>query len=163
MELNIEIYTERYKHSVAGLILGIQNGEFRIPITLELQPDLNEIPKFYQVNNGNFWIAKTNDKVIGTIGLLDIGNNQSALRKMFVDQDYRGKNFGVGQALLDSLIDWARQKGITDIFLGTTEKFIGAQKFYEKNGFAEMQKQDLPGDFPVMVVDTKFYRYSVSS
>jgi hypothetical protein len=59
MELKIEIYTDNYKHHVANLILGIQNDEFKIPITLELQPDLNEIPKFYQVNNGNFWIAKT--------------------------------------------------------------------------------------------------------
>ena len=159
----IEVYTDIYKDSVADLILSIQNGEFGIPITIKQQPDLNEIPKFYQENNGNFWIAKLGDKVIGTIALLDIGNNKSALRKMFVAKDYRGKEFGIGQNLLNNLIVWAKHKGITEIFLGTTEKFIGAQRFYEKNGFAEIQKQSLPNEFPVMDVDVKFYKFSVLS
>jgi hypothetical protein len=35
--------------------------------------------------------------------LLDIGNNKSALRKMFVAKDYRGKEFGVAQNLLGLL------------------------------------------------------------
>ncbi|HEY6502858.1 MAG TPA: GNAT family N-acetyltransferase, partial [Chitinophagaceae bacterium] len=124
-------------------------------------PDLDEIPGFYQVNNGNFWIAKIEDKVIGTIALLDIGNNKGALRKMFVAKDYRGKESGIGQTLLNTLVAWARQKGITEIFLGTTEKFIAAQRFYEKNGFVEIPKQSLPKEFPVMDVDVKFYKFSV--
>ena len=161
IEASIEIYQDNYKDRVIDLILNIQNEEFRIPITREQQPDLSEIPKYYQVNNGGFWIARLNEKIIGTIALLDIGNNKGALRKMFVDKNYRGKEFGVGQKLLNSLVAWARQKGVTEIFLGTTEKFIGAQRFYEKNGFIELQKQDLPKGFPVMDVDVKFYQFSV--
>ena len=159
--INIEIYSDINKKDVTDLILHIQNAEFGIPITLELQPDLNEIPGFYQINNGNFWSAKIDGKIIGTISLLDIGNRQSALRKMFVDKDYRGKEFGVGQKLLNTLLDWARHKGFTEIFLGTTEKFTRAQRFYEKNGFKEIEKQKLPGAFPLMEVDSKFYRFSV--
>ncbi len=159
-EVNIEIYTDTYKDAVAHLILSIQTEEFEIPITIQQQPDLNEIPKFYQVNNGNFWIARIDDKVIGTIALLDIGNNQTALRKMFVAKDYRGKEFNVGQILLNTLLAWAKHKGITEIFLGTTEKFTRAQRFYEKNGFIEIAKQNLPKEFPVMEVDVKFYQFS---
>jgi len=126
-----------------------------------VQPDLNEIPGFYQTNSGNFWIATIDDKIIGTISLLDIGHRKAALRKMFVDKNYRGKESGGGQRLLNTLSDWARHKGFTEIFLGTTEKFIAAQRFYEKNGFKEIEKQELPGAFPVMEVDSKFYRFSV--
>jgi len=160
-EVNIEIYADINKKDVADLILHIQNVEFGIPITLELQPDLNEIPGFYQTNNGNFWIAKIDDKIIGTISLLDIGNRKGALRKMFVDKDYRGKEFGVGQRLLNTLVDWTKQKGFAEIFLGTTEKFVAAQRFYEKNGFTEIDKQELPENFPVMEVDIKFYKFSI--
>ena len=160
-ELTIETYTDINKKDVADLILHIQNVEFGIPITLELQPDLNEITGFYQTNNGNFWIAKVDDKIVGTISLLDIGGRKGALRKMFVDKDYRGKEFGIGQKLLNILIDWAKQKGFTEIFLGTTEKFTRAQRFYEKNGFKEIEKQELPETFPVMEVDIKFYRFSI--
>ncbi len=160
-EINIEIYTDTYKNDVADLILNIQHSEFGIPITLEMQPDLNEIPDFYQANSGNFWIAKIDEEIIGTISLLDIGNHKAALRKMFVNKNYRGKAFGVGKKLLDTLITWSKQKRITEIYLGTTEKFIGAQRFYEKNGFIEIDKQELPETFPVMEVDVKFYRFSV--
>lgn len=159
--VSIEVYTGIDKNDVADLILSIQTAEFSIPITLELQPDLNAIPEFYQTNNGNFWIAKIDDEIIGTISLLDIGNRQGALRKMFVRKNYRGKEFGVGQKLLTTLLEWSRHKGITEIFLGTTEKFVAAQRFYEKNGFEEIQKQELPAAFPIMEVDIKFYRLSV--
>jgi N-acetylglutamate synthase-like GNAT family acetyltransferase len=50
-------------------------------------------------------------------------------------------------------------KNITEIYLGTTEKFIRAQRFYENNGFIEIQKQELPKNFPVMDVDVKFYKF----
>ena len=160
-KVNIEPYLDSYKDEVADLIVNIQKEEFDIPITLNMQPDLKEIPKFYQINGGNFWIARNSNKVIGTIALLDIGNNKGALRKMFVAKEYRGKEFGVGQALLNNLIDWAKNKRIEELLLGTTEKFIGAQRFYEKNGFIEIQKQHLPEEFPIMDVDVKFYRFSV--
>jgi N-acetylglutamate synthase-like GNAT family acetyltransferase len=160
-EVIIETYTDRYKNGVADLILTIQNTEFGIPITLEEQPDLNNIPSFYQENNGNFWTAKINERIVGTISLLDIGSQQGALRKMFVKKDYRGKEWGVGQKLLDILLYWARHKGFSDIFLGTTEKFIAAQRFYKKNGFVEIAKQKLPEAFPIMEVDTRFFQLSV--
>jgi len=161
-KINIESYLDADKDEVADLIVSIQKEEFDIPITLNMQPDLKDIPKFYQTNDGNFWVAKVGNKVIGTIALLDIGNNKGALRKMFVAKEYRGKEFGVGQALLNKLIHWAKNKKVGELFLGTTEKFLRAQRFYEKNGFIEIQKQQLPKEFPIMEVDVKFYRFSVS-
>jgi GNAT superfamily N-acetyltransferase len=160
-KVDIDIYTDINKKNVADLILHIQTNEFGIPISLEKQPDLNDIPGFYQTNNGNFWIAKMDNKIVGTISLLDIGNRQGALRKMFVDKNYRGKDLNVGKTLLNTLMDWAKHKGFTEIFLGTTEKFLAAQRFYEKNGFNEITKQKLPATFPVMEVDVKFYRITV--
>ena len=157
----IDIYTDINKKDVANLVLQIQTNEFGIPISLEKQPDLNDIPGFYQTNNGNVWIAKIDTKIVGTIALLDIGNRQGALRKMFVDKNYRGKDLNVGKTLLNTLMDWAKHKGFTEIFLGTTEKFLAAQRFYEKNGFNEIEKRKLPRTFPVMEVDVKFYRITV--
>lgn len=158
----IESYTNSYKDQVADLIVGIQQQEFGIPITIDQQPDLTNIPAFYQINNGNCWIARMDDNVIGTIALLDIGNRQAALRKMFVAHEYRGKEFGVGQNLLNTLLAWAKQKGIFEIYLGTTAKFLAAQRFYEKNGFIEIQKSELPPAFPIMEVDVKFYKLIVN-
>ena len=158
--ISIEKYTEVHKREVANLILNIQRNEFDIPITLKDQPDLKDIPSFYQINNGNFWIARADDILVGTIAVLDIGNKQAALRKMFVKAAYRGSNYGIGQKLLNTVFVWSKNNGIDEIFLGTTEKFIAAQRFYEKNGFREIDKELLPKAFPVMEVDIKFYKHS---
>ena len=102
-------------------------------------------------------MAKDGPKVIGTIGLKDIGNAEAALRKMFVSQTYRGKTHGVAQRLLDTSLIHAADCGIKRVFLGTTSKFIAAHRFYSKNGFEEIEKNMLPPEFPLMAVDTKFY------
>ena len=162
-ELEIHVYSDTYKQEVIDLILNIQQNEFNIPINLERQPDLNQIPDFYQTGNGNFWVAIIDKSVVGTISLLDIGNSKGALRKMFVDKRFRGKQYAVGQTLLNTLFDWAGKREVAEIFLGTTEKFIAAQKFYEKNGFKEIEKKSLPGEFPIMSVDIRFYRYSLGT
>jgi GNAT superfamily N-acetyltransferase len=160
-EIKISEYYARYQEQVADLIISIQSSEFGVAITLDDQPDLREISTFYQTKNGNFWIATIEGVLIGTIALLDIGNGRGALRKMFVDKNYRGKEIGVGQKLLNTLLGWAVEKEFYEILLGTTEEFVAAQRFYEKNGFVEVLKEALPAEFPRMAVDNKFYMYTL--
>ena len=158
-EIRIAGFSSEYQEGVIDLILGIQQNEFGIGITAKDQPDLHNIPGFYQKNHGNFWVAMVDEMVIGTISLLDIGNGQAALRKMFVNKEYRGPKFNVAAKLLEALFDWARSAGFTKIYLGTTPKFVAAHRFYEKHGFEEIPKESLPRAFPIMSVDTKFYQY----
>lgn len=143
---------------VAALIVPIQQAEFGIAVTLADQPDLGDIAAFYQRGHGNFWVAEADGQVVGTIGLLDIGPRQAALRKMFVAAPFRGREHGVAARLLDALFAWCAAGSITEIYLGTTDRFLAAHRFYEKNGFVEIARNDLPGCFPVMAVDSKFYR-----
>ena len=93
-QTEVHAYSDLYKEEIGHLIVNIQREEFNIPITLADQPDLNNIRDFYQVGKGNFWVATVDGKVAGTIGLLDISQGQGALRKMFVNEQYRGKEFG---------------------------------------------------------------------
>jgi len=156
--IKIVPFTAEHAAGVVSVILPIQQSEFGVPITLDAQPDLLDIAGFYQRNCGNFWVAIHGEDVVGTIGLLDIGNRQAALRKMFVAAAYRGAAQGVAKQLLDELLVWSAKQGITEILLGTTDKFVAAHRFYEKNGFSEVQRASLPQTFPVMAVDSKFYR-----
>jgi putative acetyltransferase len=156
--MQIEVYRKEYEQAVVELILTIQQKEFGVPVTIADQPDLLDVENFYCKDHGNFWIATENKKLIGSIALIDIGNRQSALRKMFVDKDYRGKDKGTGQQLLDHVISWCKQKGIEEIYLGTFDRLQAAQKFYLKNGFVEVEKQSLPASFPLMQVDNMFFR-----
>ncbi|NJK38305.1 MAG: GNAT family N-acetyltransferase [Oscillatoriales cyanobacterium RM2_1_1] len=155
----IQTYEAQYRDQIIRLILQIQCDEFQVSITLDDQPDLLKIPQVYQRGTGNFWIALDRNQVIGTIGLIDIGQTHAALRKMFVHSQYRGKMAGIGQALLDTLLQWSVEQHISEIYLGTIEVFEAAQRFYQKNGFVEIQNYELPEHFPVMAGDNKFYKY----
>lgn len=166
----IQPFDSAHAAGVADLILNIQRGEYGLPITLEAQPDLADIPGFYlhgAHGPGGFWVGLDEaERVVGSIAVLNIGpdaqgRGQGALRKMFVARGHRGA--GLSAALLATLMDWcAGPGGIATLFLGTTDRFLAAHRFYEKHGFARVGKDDLPGAFPVMAVDTVFYRRSVS-
>ncbi|MBA8837981.1 GNAT superfamily N-acetyltransferase [Ochrobactrum sp. RH2CCR150] len=76
---------------------------------------------------------------------------------MFVAAPYRGSGIGTASKLLSALLVHAGENNIRRIYLGTTDKFLGAHRFYEKNGFTEVERSTLPESFPVMAVDSKFY------
>jgi len=159
--MKIEVYDKKYQQQVIDLILNIQQNEFNVPVTIADQPDLSDVENFYCGKNGNFWIAVEYSKVIGTIAFIDIGNNQSCIRKMFVHKNWRGKDKGVGQSLLNALTKWCREKNIKEVYLGTIDIMLAAHKFYIKNGFVEIDKTQLPATFPVMKVDNKFFKLAV--
>lgn len=156
---SIKEYSIEYQAQVVDLILHIQQKEYNVQITMEDQPDLFTIEKFYQNGNGNFWIAMFDNEVVGTISLLDIGNKQVALRKMFVKKEYRGPKYKTASLLLEKAIKWANEGAIKEIYLGTTPKFLAAHRFYEKSGFLRVVFEELPDNFPVLQVDKRFYKY----
>ncbi|WP_335869556.1 GNAT family N-acetyltransferase [Bacillus sp. 2205SS5-2] len=156
-EVKIIEYNSEYQKQVIELILRIQQKEFQIEISLNNQKDLIGIEDFYQQYNGNFWVAIFNERVVGTIALLDIGNPGVALRKMFVAKEHRGSR-GVAQQLLKCAISFAKHRKVREIYLGTTPQFLAAHRFYEKNNFQLIEKAELPDTFPIMTVDKRLYR-----
>lgn len=161
MSYRVVEYQDEYRQAVIDLILPIQQIEFKVPVTIHDQPDLNDISLFYKKGNGNFWVALDQNKIVGTIGLIDFGHDQVALRKMFVHRDHRGKEKGIAQMLLDELKNWCKQKKVKNIFLGTIDTMHAAHRFYEKNGFTELLKTELPKTFPLMRVDNKFFTCNI--
>ncbi len=138
---------------VVDLVLPVQQQEFGIPITYEEQADLQDPLAFF---GGRFWVAVDGDRVLGCVGLLDVGEGTGVVRKMFVSADARGT--GAAKALLDALLDGARRDGMTELLLGTTSAYHAAHRFYEKHGFTRVDPDDLPERFPRMAVDSRFYR-----
>lgn len=159
--INIAPFQPADQPGMVALVLPIQQTEFGIAITLQDQPDLLDPAGFFQHGSGNLWLAKAGAEVVGSIGLLDIGNGITVLRKMFVKPGYRGRGFGVASALLASLLDHCRRHGVQQIYLGTTSAYLAAHRFYEKHGFVEITPDALPADFPRVKVDSKFYRFQV--
>ncbi|SES08223.1 N-acetylglutamate synthase, GNAT family [Rhizobium sp. NFR03] len=143
---------------IVDLIVPIQSGEFGFSITAADQPDLADIDGFYRQGAGAFWVAEDDGRIVGTIALKDFGDGQGALRKMFVAVSHRGAIYGIAQRLLDTLFAHAKVNGLSVVLLGTTDRFLAAHRFYEKNAFSAINASDLPPAFPRMALDTRFYR-----
>jgi GNAT superfamily N-acetyltransferase len=156
--LTIRPIHNEYCEQVIDLILSIQQKEFGLTITIKQQPDLLDIDANYHAAGGNFWGAFVGGELVGTIALINTGHNAGTIRKMFVKTNYRGKEWGTAQQLLDVLLQFCRAQQITNVHLGTVEPLKAAHRFYERNGFKRIAVEDLPVYFPRMMTDTMFYQ-----
>lgn len=157
MTLDIQPIGNIYSEQVIDLILNIQQKEFNIPITIEDQPDLLQIESFYREKGGNFWGAFIEGELVGTIALVKFDDKKAAIRKMFVKKEFRGKEYQIAQKLLEILISYCRENAIDEIMLGTVSVLNAAMRFYERNGFQKITKENLPSQFPLMSADNVFY------
>lgn len=57
--ITIQSFENQDTDQIVNLILNIQQNEFQVPITINEQQDLLNIPSFYQHGKGNFWVAKS--------------------------------------------------------------------------------------------------------
>ena len=160
--LSIETLSNNHSQQAVDLILPIQQIEFGVSITLEDQPDLLDIQGYYNQPGGIFLGAFKDNELVGTIALINVGHVTGVIRKMFVKKELRGKELGVAQQLLQSLLDYSKEKGIADIYLGSVAQMKAAHRFYERNGFISIRKEELPAYFPRMTLDNVFYHLSLS-
>ena len=158
MSVAVEPWSPGHRDAVIAFILAIQQGEFGVPITAADQPDICDVPAYYGRGDGGFWIVREGDDIIGTIALLDHGDHAAALRKMFVRHDRRGREHGIANALLATVLTHARARGLRTLRLGTRPEMLAAHRFYEKQGFERIEPEALPPSFPRMRVDSVFYR-----
>lgn len=152
-------YANHNVDEIVELITSIQIEEFGVATSADKQPDLRDIPGFYQHGAGNFWLASIDGELVGTIALKDVGDGVCALRKMFVKKAFRGRERGIAGRLMQSLISWAKEKSVREMYLGTVDVYHAAHRFYEKSGFVEVCLADVPESVPLMDVDVKYYCY----
>ncbi|MGG5207525.1 GNAT family N-acetyltransferase [Chryseobacterium sp. MIQD13] len=162
MKTTIQQLNNSYSDQLIDLILTIQQKEFNVPITIEDQPDLKQIESFYMESGGNFWGAFIDGELVGSIALVKFDEKAGAVRKMFVKKEFRGKELNIAQELLEVLISFCRENGIEAVYLGTVNILKAAMRFYERNDFLQVEKENLPARFPLMNADNVFYYLNVN-
>lgn len=151
-EINISPFQFHHQADIDNLMTRIEE-EF---IDNIFSPQSKTITEVSLLPTDKYWVAYTNDTVVGTIGFSAIKDNNIVLKRMFLSKQFRGQ--GVSKMLLDTLINFAIDSKVSNIFLGTMSQFKGAQKFYEKHNFTRIPQTLLPIDFPINPVDTIFYK-----
>lgn len=141
-KIPIITYKNKYERITRKFIFTILEKELK-HVGIE-RPDLDNIEKIYQKQNGNFWIALDNNKVVGTIALRNYGNGKGYIKRMAVHKLYRGS--GLAEKLLIELLNFAKKKKYKKIYLDVIKESIAANKFYKKHGFVRILK--IPKIFP---------------
>lgn len=139
------------REAAANLVTRIQTLEYGFTVAPEQRADLERIEDTYRHGGGNFWVAvdpAAAERVIGVIGLHDLGDGNGAIRRMFVDERYRGRTLGIASHLLEALVAWATEHGITMLYLGTHDDLRAARRFYARVGFTDVEQSALPPAFP---------------
>jgi len=149
------------RKQIVNMISDIQEKEFLIPITKEINSGVLKAEEEYYYNNSyNFWYAVNNEgKVLGSIGLKKISDQYGEIKKLFVIKEYRSK--GVAQKLMDTLLKAALKHKFEFLILGTVDKFQAASKFYTKQGFTLISQKDLPCGFEINPFDNLFFRKEI--
>jgi putative acetyltransferase len=82
-----------------------------------------------------FWSAWVGDEIAGCGALKRLGCARGELKSMRVADAFLGQ--GVGRALLDHLMNEARARGMTSLWLetGNAPAFVPAQRLYASAGF----------------------------
>lgn len=145
--------------SIREFVLNIQNVEFNLDFKENEQPDLVNTPNFYK--NGCFWTAKIQNEIVGTIGLQQLDPKNSALRKMFVKKEFRGKEYNIASLLFDKLIEFAKKESVVTIWLDTPSVATASHKFYERNGFVQTYKESLPINYIFPDKNSKIYKLKI--
>ncbi|MDY0910829.1 GNAT family N-acetyltransferase [Microbacterium sp. CFBP9034] len=83
----------------------------------------------------SFWSGWIDGELAGIGALKAIDAERGELKSMRVDDRFRG--YGVGRVLLRHIVEVARERGMTSLWLetGDSADFVPAQRLYESEGF----------------------------
>ena len=113
-------------------------GEALSKYGLSLEPngadfDVSDIEKYYLNNSGWFEVVLDDNKIVGSVGVYHIDDNECELRKMYLLEGYQGK--GIGKKLMDDALNMGRELGYKVMTLQTNSLLHKAIPLYEKSGF----------------------------
>lgn len=148
--LEIVTYSESDRDQVIALVLHCQNDGSRPFVTVKDQPELLHIKEKYIDGGGNFWVAKDDGKVAGSIGLMNFHHGLAVLKKFFVYEPYRGAPHHLGSKLYAALLMYAKTNNFKRLILDTPKNTDRAHDFYNKAGFRKIEKEqlDIVYDYP---------------
>ncbi len=91
---------------------------------------------------GFIFLAREDDKIIGTAGLANEGDSIYELVKMTVTPEFRGK--GISKMLIEKCLAKARELKAKKIFLYSNSQLQTAISLYKKYGFVHVDASNSP-------------------
>ena len=97
---------------------------------------LNNPEKLILNKGGYIFLAKLNEKVIGTVSLIPVESGVFELAKLAVTKNYQ--NNGIAKVLIEKAIQTAKKEDAEKILLYSNSKLKKAYHLYKEYGFKEI-------------------------
>ena len=88
---------------------------------------------------GAIFFAKSEDRIVGTVAMIKM-KDTFELAKLAVTEEYKGLK--IGNLLMEAAIDFARNSGVSSIYLLTNHTLLPAIGLYKKYGFYQVPLVD---------------------
>jgi putative acetyltransferase len=151
-----EVSTPEEIEEVKRLVRAHGDARREVPGVEYVYADAARMPGPYVPPRGGLWLAMSGDRGIGCVALRPLDETSAEVKRMFVDEAWRG--LGVGRALLERLIRGARDRGYEILKLGTLDDMLAAQGLYNSLGFTPIGRYR-----DDELIDTRFYELTLTS
>jgi GNAT superfamily N-acetyltransferase len=109
-------------------------------IALTIDGELKQLLNvFSEARRNAFWVVESANEIVGSFGIESHSVNDTLLRRMYLDEGYRG--LGVAQRMLDCAQAKARALGFTKMIVSTAQIQKAAVRFYRKSGFRQIRTE----------------------
>lgn len=101
---------------------------------------LGGMAELYNDTDGSqMWIAEQNGQIVGDIAIIKKGEDRAQLRWFGVDTSLQGQ--GLGSRLLETAMNFCKEKGYVHLTLGTLDILKPAHHLYAKFGFHKTESE----------------------
>jgi len=101
---------------------------------------VNKFNKHHDEKRENIWIAEKDGKQVGVIAVVKADEDTAQLRWFLIEPYMRG--IGLGQKMLNTAIDFCKEKGYKHVFLLTVSILEAARHIYRQRGFKMTETSD---------------------
>jgi len=99
------------------------------------EQELAALPGDYATPTGGLWLALLDGDDVGCVGLRPCGDGRGEMKRLYVKPHGRGR--GVGQRLVDTVLEAAAGAGYETLCLDTLPSMHAAQRMYRRMGFVD--------------------------
>lgn len=107
-------------------------------------PDLLRFEAHYTAPRGAFWVVREETRVVGSVGVDRVDERTAELKRLYVDASLRGR--GIGQRLVETVLDWSREQGMARLVLWSDTRFESSHRLYRRLGFEQLGERTVEGD-----------------
>lgn len=107
-------------------------------------PDLFDFSAHYEGERGGFWVVRADGRVVASVGVERLDRDAAELHRLYVDPQWRRQ--GLGDALVQSALEWCGAQGIGRLVLWSDTRFENSHRLYTRLGFSRHGERTVEGD-----------------